>query len=143
MSEVTWITGMRVAKVSCQMDAVPMDSRAALVLTLENGAIATVNASGDSRFKDRRVRNSIGCTKGSITVEGFGFSTTIEAGEEDPYSFTEAGLPPVAGPVDNFVDAMRRQAEPFSPGEHGTHVVEVIEAAYKSAASGQTVDLRV
>ncbi len=143
VSEILWVTGMRVASVSCQMDSLPVDNRAGLVLGLENGSFATIATIGDSRHKDRRVRNTIGCSDGTITVEGFDFLTTIQPEGGEPQSFSESDLPPVHGPVENFIDAIQGHGEVLSPGEHGAHVVEVIEAAYRSAETGKTIEISV
>lgn len=143
ISELLWVTGLRIVRVACLMDAVPSDRRIALSLTLENGAVATITSIGNSRA-GRRVRNSFGGSLGTITVEGFEFATTIvETGDTDDTTdhFREADLPPVAGPIANFVDAIRGHAPIASPAEHGVQVVEVLEAAYRSAETGQAVSI--
>lgn len=141
VSDLLYTTQERVTCVSCFMDSLPLDSRAALTMTLEDGAHATISAVGNSRSGTRRVRNVIAGSEGTITVEGFDFRTTIEhAGHSD--TFTEAELPPVSGPIANFVDAIRGRAALWSPPEHGVHVVEVVEAAYRSAETGCVVELR-
>jgi predicted dehydrogenase len=138
VSEVLWVTGLKAIAVSCHMDATPSDRRAALTLTLENGALATIVTLGDSQHAGRRVRNTIAGSRGTITVEGFDFLTTIDSGDESE-SFREADLPPIPGPVTNLVDAIRGHALVASPAEHGAAVVEIIHAAYESAATGQRV----
>jgi predicted dehydrogenase len=141
ISDLLWTSGLRVTNVSCTMDSLPLDSRAALTLTLENGAAASVMCVGNSRLGERRVRNVLAGSGGTITVEGFEFRTTIRQAGAEPESFTQAELPAVAGPVDNFIDAVHGRAELTSPPEHGVHVVEVVEAAYRSAESGRVVPI--
>jgi predicted dehydrogenase len=141
ISEILWTTGLRAQAVSCHMDSTPGDIRSSVALTLENGAVATIVSVGDSDHNGRRVRNTFAGSKGTITVEGFEFQTTITIGE-DSVSFTEKGLPPVPGPVDNLIDSIRGHAELESPGEHGANVVEVVSACYRSAETGRTVELR-
>lgn len=140
VSEVLWTTGLEARAVTCLMDRTPSDRRSALAIELSNGAVATICSVGDSAYPSRRVRNTIGGSKGTITIEGFDFAVTIDAGGE-PATFREAELPPIPGPVDNFVDAIQGRAELFSTAEHGAAVVEVIESAYTSATDGRTVAL--
>jgi predicted dehydrogenase len=140
-SDLLWSTGLRVTDVSCMMDSLPTDSRALVSLRLGNGAAACINSVGNSRCKDRRVRNVIAGSEGTITVEGFEFRTTVHHAGGEPETFTESDLHPVSGPVTNFVDAILGYAELLSPAEHGVHVVEVVEAAYRSAETGSVIHL--
>ena len=141
VSEVLWVTGLRAKRVSALMDTTPMDLRTALTLELENGAIATITAIGDSTFPNRRVRNIFGATGGTVTVSGFEFDTTIQIHGQEVQRIREESLAPVATPVGNFAEAILGKAQLFSPGEHGAHVVEVMEAAYESASTGRTITL--
>jgi predicted dehydrogenase len=141
VSEVLWVTGLRARRVSALMDTTPMDMRIALSLELENGAIATITALGDSMFPNRRVRNIFGATGGTVTVNGFDFETVIQIQGQESQKFREEDLFTVATPVGNFADAILGKAEVLSSGEHGAHVVEVMEAAYESAATGRVITL--
>jgi predicted dehydrogenase len=141
VSEVLWVTGLRAKRVSALMDTTPMDMRTALSLELEKGVIANITAIGDSRFVNRRVRNTFGATGGTVTVVGFEFDTTVQIQGQEAQRFREDNLLPIATPVGNFADAIIGKGEVFSPGEHGAHVVEVMEAAYESAATGRTITL--
>jgi predicted dehydrogenase len=141
VSEVLWVTDLRCRRVTCEMDETPSDRRCAVTLTLENGAIVTINSVGNSKHASRRVLNTFAGSGGTIRVEGFEFQTSIQTEGADPDVFTERDLPPVAGPVDNFVDAIRARGPLYAPAEHGAHVVEVIEAAYESAQTGRAVSI--
>lgn len=141
ISEIVWTTGLRVRKVTSLMDTLPMDMRIALALEMENGAMVTLNSIGDSKFHTRRVRNIFGTANGYATVEGFEFTTHIHIHGEEPRHFKEADLASVATPLGNFADAIQGKTALFSPGEHGLHIVEIIEAAYQSAATGRTITL--
>lgn len=141
VSEVLWVTGHTATRVSCVMDRTPSDRRAVLSLQLSNGAVATITCVGDSRLGARRTRNVFAGSCGTATVETFEFATTVECEGREPERFSEAGLPRIAGPVANLIDAIRGESQLHSPGPHGAHVVEVIEAAYRSATTGRTVAL--
>ena len=72
-------------------------------------------------------------------MEGQPFSvTTIRPGEPSR-TVVEKDMPPVPGPVSNFIDAIRGRAAPLSSALDGLRCVEVVEAAYRSARSGQRI----
>jgi predicted dehydrogenase len=141
VSEILWTTGLRARKVACVMDALPTDMRVALSMEMENGAVASINTIGDSKTGRRRLQNMFGTTEGMITVRGFDFETCIMMPGEEQQLFHEEDSPPVPGPVRNLADAIQGHGVLFSPGEHGLHVVEVVEAAYESARTGKTIEL--
>jgi predicted dehydrogenase len=139
VSELLWVTGLRARRVSALMDHTPTDMRAAISIELENGAIASINSIGDSKFSTRRVRNVFGASGGTVLIVNFEFETTIMMQGQEHRKFKESELLPVDQPVVNFVSAIQGRGKLFSPGEHGAHVVEVIEAAYESATTGRAV----
>lgn len=142
VSEILWVTDMCASRVACVMDQSPSDRRAALVMTLENGAIATICSVGNSHAARRRVRNAIGGSRGIITIDGFEFRTTIGTDGGESEEFTEADLPAVAGPVVNLVDAVLHQGELFSNGDHGANVQQVLAAAYESVSTSRLISVR-
>ena len=139
ISTALWVSGLRVRRVFALMDETPLDMRTAITLELENGAIVTINAIGDSKFDTRRVRNVFGASNGTMTVDGFEFDCLIHIPGQENLRFKESDLVPVATPVGNFAKAILGKAELYSPGEHGAHVVEVTEAIYESAKSGKSI----
>lgn len=141
ISEVLWVTGLQAARVSCVMDRTPSDRRAVLTIQLSNGALVTITCVGDSHLGARRSHNVFAGSQGTITIDTPDFVTTVHHAAGDPDTFQENSLPRVSGPIANLVEAIRGDAKLFSPGEHGAHVVDVVEAAYRSAATGQTVTL--
>ena len=143
VSELIWVTRQRIRRVTAFMDETPSDMRATLCVEFENGAVGTLNSIGDSRYPQRRVLNIFGCANGTVQIKNFDFETTITQAGQEPETFKEAELAVVGTPVGNFADAIRGVAPLFSPGEHGAHVVEVVEAAYRSAATGRAVTLEL
>jgi predicted dehydrogenase len=141
ISEILFVSGQRAVSVTCQMDATPSDRRAVVTMILESGALVSVICVGDSKSGGRRVSNIFAGSNGTIRVEGFDFRTTLERGAETQETFRERDLPSIPGPVTNFVDALSGRAPLFSTAQHGAQVVAVIEAAYRSAETGQTVRL--
>jgi predicted dehydrogenase len=141
VSQMVWVTGLRVRRVAALMDSTPTDLRIALSLEMENGAVATITGIGDSKMPNRRVRNIWGAANGAAIVINPEFETTIMFKGQEHRKFKESDLLPVPGPVANFVDVIQGRGKLFSTGEHGAHVVEVVEAAYESATSGRIVTL--
>jgi predicted dehydrogenase len=141
VSELIWVTRQRIRRVTAFMDTTPSDMRATLSVEFENGAVGTLNSIGDSRYPHRRVLNIFGCAHGMVQIKNFDFETTITRNGQESEHFKEADLISVGTPVGNFADAIQGLGPLFSPGEHGAHVVEVVEAAYRSAATGQSVTL--
>lgn len=141
ISEMLWVTGLRARRVTALMDTTPADMRATLSIELSNGAVASITTIGDSHLSARRVRNVFGAEHGTIIVVGFEFETSISLHGQETQKFRESDLAPVASPIANFADAVLGKADLFSPGEHGAHVVEVVEAAYESATTGRTVSI--
>ena len=141
ISELIWMSGLRVRRLVALMDAVPSDMRITVSIEMENGAVASLNTIGDSKHVQRRVRNVFGAEHGTVSIIHPEFETHIQIEEQEPVKFREADLSPVANPVSNFADAILGRGELFSPGEHGAHVVEVVEAIYKSAETGRVITL--
>ncbi len=141
VSELTWVTGRRVRRLACLMDTTPTDMRVSLSVELDNGAVASITSIGDSKYPQRRVSNVFSAVNGRVTIQGFDFETIISIPEQEQQKFRESELVPVASPVANFVNAIQGRGELFSPAEHGAHVVEIMEAAYESAASGRAIEL--
>lgn len=141
VSELIWITGLRVKRVAALMDDTPLDMRISVSLEMENGALASINSIGNSKLNTRRVRNVFGASLGTIVIAHNDFETQILIPGQESIKFKESDILPVANPVSNFADAILTGSELFSPGTHGAHVVEVVEACYRSAETGQAVTI--
>jgi len=139
VSELLWATGLRARSVTAVMDDPVADMRATAAITLENGAQATIGYIGDTGHPGRRVRSLYLGSKATLLVEGQPFSVTTLRPGQPPTTVVERDMPPVPGPVANFLDAVRGRAEPLSTALDGLRCVEVLEAAYRSARSGQRV----
>lgn len=141
VSELLWLTGLRVRRVSALLDSFPQDMKFSLNLEMENGLLATILSAGDSHASQRRVRVTLAATGGLITVMGQEFETVVMLHGQEHRKFREAEIVPVSQPVANFVDAILDRGKLLSPGQHGADVAEVVEAAYLSANTGSVVTL--
>jgi len=139
--ELLWVTERRAVEVMALMDDLPVDLRYTLSVRLDNGALCTLNSLGDSHCPVRRVHNVYYGSKGTLTVDGMPFRLTWQEPEGEPATRAEEDLPPVPGPVTNFVDVLRGRAEPLCRGQDGLAVVALIEAAYESARTGKGVEV--
>jgi predicted dehydrogenase len=143
-----WLTGLRgesvYAVTKAVMDA-PVEHHEAAVIRYDNGSIGTM--SGASNHLDERGNRhwlefwAIG-SEGQLAIDlvrdylwlwrpGDGYEFRPELGED-------AFLYNCEGPVDTLVDlGLGRDVVNCSPGELGARTVEILDAAYRSAASGK------
>ena len=140
LCELLWCTGLRVVEVSAHMDNPDWDLRAALPLTLENGALATLSNTADSAVRDKRHHSLYYGSAGTAVIRGFPFEVTVDAGGRTEH-VVEAQLPPPPTPVDNLVDCARGRGLPELDGETAVHIIEILDAAYCSARGGHKVSL--
>jgi predicted dehydrogenase len=141
-----WLTGLRAAEVFAFMSApldAPVELHDAIAIRFDNGAIGTL--AGVSSHSD-----VAGNADAELTVEVVGadgqFSLDATAGRarlgrrEREWVVDlgrEGGVYDCDGPPNALVDlAFGRDVENCSPGELGARTVEVLAAAYESAASG-------
>ncbi len=144
---VLWITGLEASEVFAMMGASPtqVDLFHAISARLSNGATAMISgaaASFDYQFDVR-----IFGTEGMLLLdlesererleirrhEGEDFVKEMQPGE-GTYSCVE--------PVNRFVDLiLGKEVENSSPAELGARVVQLLEAAYRSALSGKVEEV--
>jgi predicted dehydrogenase len=141
------VDGLRatdVAAFTASADDAPVELHDAIAVRFEGGAIGTIGGAstppgtfGNVHQLTLRVtgrRGVVALDLGAETVRrsrGAGDDTRAELSPEDVrWSFDRV--------IDRFVDlAAGRTDENRSPGELGARVVEVLDAAYRSAGSGQ------
>lgn len=142
-----WLTGLRGEAVFALMKAVldaPVEHHDACVIRYTNGAIGTMaGASAHDGAHDDRHQLAIRAmgSEGELVVDvgrdhlsleradGFAARPELEAG---------AFAYDCDGPPNALVDlALGRDVENCSPGELGARTVEILDAAYRSAASGR------
>lgn len=128
-----WVTGMKVREVSAlQMNfTTDVDINTALTLRFENGALGNLSIIGNAPawYEDHTIVGS----KGAFYLrQGSGLTQQNARGR-----CVSVKVPKYAGnPDSNFVDAIQGKAQPETPAVCGLRVIEVTEAAWKSAANG-------
>ena len=145
LANIAHTTGRPVRTVAAQMRglALPVDVADALLLELDGGAIVTLASVGSLH-----VGNAVQWefryygSSGYLLQDLDGGTLTLH--RHDGTSVDEPPLPadrryPAGSPVRRLIDLILGGGENPAPGWLGAHVVEVIAAAYRSAANGGTV----
>ena len=139
VSEILWVTGLHVTRVHAMMDDPDTDLRTALVMETDAGVSCTLTMRGDSAHPERRVHSAYYGSAATACVDGMPFRLSLRDTGGAGECVTESEMPAAPTPVGNFVAAVRGEAEPLGAPEHAAEVVAVIEAAYRSARSGEAV----
>jgi predicted dehydrogenase len=144
---LTFLTGLRPAEVYARFDydGSPNDIYDALVVTLENGALATIASTGATPVCERNYEVRIFGSKAILQLELWrGSMTLIDFGGKrtEFRSLAEDEIYPSRSPALNFVDAILGKTANGSPGELGLASMETIEAACESAQTNRCEKIR-
>lgn len=149
LDALLWTTGATPQSVSAQMtfDTPGVDMDAALAIRLERDGwpvTASVSVSGDGIDGEPAEGYAIWGTDGRLTYDGEQIrvtedgSTTYETeitADTDFRTLTDQKL-------NDFLAAIRDDAEPAVTGEVGLEITALTEAAYRAADEGRTIDVR-
>ena len=130
---VMWVTGMKVKEVVARNDNfnTEVDINSTLAMIFENGALGSMSIIGNapSWYEDHSIFGS----KGALYLrQGLGLTHQDAVGRP-----VNVRLPKYnKNPDSNFIEVMLGKGEPETPPECGLRVIEVTEAAWKSAAAG-------
>lgn len=128
-----WMTGMKVKEVSAfQVNFdVDVDINSTLSMVFENGALGSLSIIGNAPgwYEDHTIVGS----KGALYMrQGMDLMQQNAVGKP-----VKVRLPKYKkNPDSNFIEVMLGKGEPETPPECGLRVIEVTEAAWKSAAAG-------
>jgi len=135
---ILWMTGLEVEQVHACMENFEseVDINSALTIRFRSGAMGNISVVGNSPARGMWEDITIWGTKavvymrqGRITIK-----TMLSSEACEP-----SGLPGGASPDQNFVDAVLGRDEVQVPAVCGLRVIELTEAAWKSAETGQPV----
>ncbi len=127
---ILWLSGLTAESVHAYVDncGTPVDINSAVTMRFTNGAQGTISVVGDSVcgwYEDFTIWG----TKGAIFYRNGKIIECSEAGE-----MTEpTDLPPAGNPDQGFCDAILGRDKNWVPAECGLRVIELTEAAWKSA----------
>ena len=134
-----WITGLRVREVSAFIEnrGARVDIDSAVAIRFEKNAVGTLSVLGAS--PGWRESLTIWGSKGVLSLGPGPLTLQTYSG---PAQDLTAKAKDRGNPDKNFIDAIQGRAENAAPGECGLRVIELTEAAWRSAATGQTVTVR-
>ena len=138
---VLWMTGLEVAEVQAYMEYLDseVDINSALSLRFRNGALGTIAVVGNSPASGIWEDITIWGTKAVVYMrQGQIFYKTQHSNEV----YEVNNLPGSTTPDQNFIDAILGRDQVQVPPECGLRVIELTEAAWASAASGQPVKVK-
>jgi len=131
-----FVTGLRVAQVSAIMrnHGLAMDLVDAMAVGFEDGAIGVVGGTGNAGI-NHQMALTVYCEAGCFMVDSISRTGMIRRkdGSGEDLSATPRQWNRYAV-THNFVDVVLGRAENVSPGEVGWRTVELLDAAYRSAA---------
>ncbi|MEM3692801.1 MAG: Gfo/Idh/MocA family oxidoreductase [Candidatus Bathyarchaeia archaeon] len=137
---ILWTTGLRATEVHAYIDnlGAPVDINSAIALRLSNGAEASIAVVGNSPiwWEDLTIWGSKGMLlyrNGRLQHVSWGANAI-----QEPLTFPPG--PP--SPDANFVNAILGREAPESPALCGLRVIELTEAAWKSAKTGKPVKIK-
>ena len=142
-----FVTGLRPQRVSALMrnHGLPVDLVDVMTVQFENGAVGT--ASGTGNLKGLVFRLLIGCEAGWIDIDAQRGVGVIHRNSGEPeeiwYNEREQPIPLRYHTAHNLVDVITGDAPNGCPPEVGWRAVELLDAAYRSAAqNGEYVDVQ-
>jgi predicted dehydrogenase len=137
-----WTTGLAVETVFCHQEnfGSEVDINTALSLRFRNSAVGTISIIGNApggMWEDLTIYGS----RGSIYTRDSGVRGEVRRFQQRFVDrsdvITDPELPAACSPDANFVDAIRGRAEVLSPATCGLRVIELTEAAWRSARTKQ------
>jgi predicted dehydrogenase len=132
---ILWMTGLQADTVSAQIDhcGTPVDINSAVSIRFTNGAVGTITVIGDAPrwWEDISIIGDQGAfhiRQGAGLTQQLGFRDAQMTVNADALGSDSVSL--------DFVRAIQGKNEPVAPAECGLRVIELTEAAWKSAAQG-------
>ncbi len=139
-----YITGLRAQRVQAFMTNLgnKVDLVNAINVEFENGCVGVIGGTGNA-VSSYRMALAVYCRKGSYIVDTLLRKAEIrgENGTVKKLGWQPRSRKPYAV-TRNFIEVITHKAENKAPGEVGWRVVEVLDAAYRSAKeNGRTVSI--
>jgi predicted dehydrogenase len=142
-----FITGLRARTVQARMSnlGLTVDVVNALLIEFESGALATVGGTGNIPG-GHKIDLQVYCAHGWVDIDD-SKSTALIQGQDalrEEFEPWHNGNHPERryATINNLVDLILNRAPNGAPGEIGLRVVEVLDAAYRSAArNGETIHI--
>ncbi len=138
---ILWATQLRVKRVCADIQnfTAPVDINSGLTVEFTNGAVANIGVVGNCPIRGMWEDITIVCEDSCFFLRRGELAYTLEGGAET-VKMLQAGYGG-GSPSSNFVDAIAGRAEVLAPSVCGLRTIELTEAAWRSARSGQPVEL--
>ena len=129
---ILWVTGLKADSVTafCDSCGTPVDINSTVNVRFDGGAMATLSVIGDAPGWHEDI--TIVCEKGAFFMR----NGTLTVQDDEGARFEAQGLRGGSNPDANFAGAIVRGDEVLSPFECGLRVIELTEAAWRSAEKG-------
>ena len=117
-----------------------VEDLAAGFIKLENGGTVILEASWQQYVERERIYSTLCGTEGGADVEPFRIYKCINGNQAD----ITPHFHPVSGhdmEVRHFVECLLSGDEPLATGEHGLHIMKILDAIYESTNTGKSVDI--
>jgi len=129
-----WMTGLAAETVSAQIDhcGTPVDINSALSIRFTSGAVGTLTVVGDYPGPGMYEDISIMGTEGGFHIRQGQLMIQL-TGRKGPVLTVDTSRLGGGSMSRNFIRAIQRAEKPAAPAECGLRVIELTEAAWKSA----------
>ncbi len=132
---ILWMTGLQADTVSAQIDncGTPVDINSAVSIRFTSGAVGAIAVIGDAPtwWEDISIIGTIGAFHIRQNA-----GLTQQLGWCEPQMTVNADALGGGSVSQDFILAIQGRQEPVAPAECGLRVIELTEAAWKSAAQG-------
>lgn len=141
-----WITGVEIESVYAVSnrvtwrDETELDTGGLLSLRFTDGRNASIDCSWSRPLRYPTwggLALRMITDRGVLDVDGFKQVHEVHGQEAQHTRWDYWGSDPNQAMIDEFIDAVKEDREPFVTGVDGLRAVEVVDAAYRSVVSGQ------
>jgi predicted dehydrogenase len=145
-----WFFGSEVTEVYAETnhilyaDEAEVETGGLIMLTFANGTFASIDCSWSKpRYYPTwgGVAMELVAENGLVTADAFKQKITVYSHQQRRGQYNFWGSDADQAMVDEFVKAIQEDRDPLVTGEDGLRAVEVVQAAYQSAASGEPIKL--
>jgi predicted dehydrogenase len=144
IDRIHYLSGARTVRVAAQTsapDGVPVETEAAVILELDNGAMATIALTGHGGLQADRTE--VVCSQGALVVEHdvAGAFRRPEERDGHPEASADEVSQAFAAQLSDFHASVTEEKEPAAGGTDGRLALSTVLAVYESAATGRPVQL--